>query len=85
MREPVARIGVGIAMLLGALGHGITFYPGAEAGCFGTAAVSALAGLLSRRWWLRLVAVALAAALGGLAWIGHLHGLRYQELMLQRG
>jgi hypothetical protein len=84
MREGIAGIGIGFALLLGALGQIITFVPGAEMGWFGVAAASALAGLLSRRWPVRIVAVVLAASLGTVAWVGYLHGLRYEEFLRQR-
>jgi hypothetical protein len=82
VRDGVARIGIGIgfALLLGALGHVITFVPGAEAIWFGLAAASAMAGALSRHWQVRCLALVLAVGLGGLAWAGYLRGPRYQDL-----
>jgi hypothetical protein len=81
MREEVAVAGIGLALLLGALGQVITFVPGAEMKWFAVAAASALGGALSRRWTVRAVAVVLAVALGGLAWLGYLHGLEYQQFL----
>jgi hypothetical protein len=83
-RIQMARVGVGLAAVLGLLGQLITFYPGAEVGWFGVAAALALAGLLSPTRQLRLVAVVLAVLLAGFAWGGHVRGRRYREWLSQQ-
>jgi hypothetical protein len=85
VRDGVARIGIGRAFLLGALGQVMTVVRGAEAPSFGVAAVLPLTGTLSRRRRVRYVAVVLAAGLGSLAWVGVLPGSRYQELLRECG
>jgi hypothetical protein len=75
----VARVGVCLAALLGFLGYIITFYPGAELGWFGVAAIVALSGLLSRTRRLRVVSVVLAVTLAWSAWGGHKRGRQYRE------
>jgi len=78
-RRTVGRIGIGIALLLGALGLIITFYPGAEAKYFGTAAGAAALGLLSPGWPTRLVAITLAVVFACSARDGYRCGLEYQQ------
>jgi hypothetical protein len=78
-RHALAWIGIGIALWLGGLGMFISFYPGAEAEWFGTAAVAAAFGLLSPKWRLRLAGFGLAATFGWFAWAGYQRGLEHQQ------
>lgn len=82
-RHTLARVGVGVALWLGGLGLFVSFYPGAEAGWFGTAAGAAVAGLLSPSRRLRLAGVGLAVAFAWFAWLGHQRGREYQEWLRQ--
>lgn len=78
MREAFARIGLGLAILLGLLGLVITFIPGAEASYFAVVAGLALTGLISTRWQTRSLALLVALASGAFAIDGYFRGLRYQ-------
>ena len=79
MRKAVARAGVGFALFLGGLGPFVTFFPGAQAGWYGTAAAGAMVGLIAPGRRARAVAAALALGLAWLAWEGYREGLRYRE------
>jgi hypothetical protein len=80
LRIQIARAGVGLALLLGLLGSVMTFVPGYQAEWFGVVAAGALTGMLSPTRWMRVLAVALAVCLAGLAWDGYVQGRRYREL-----
>jgi hypothetical protein len=83
-RNAIARVGIGFALCLGVTGLFISFVPGADAGWFGTAAVSAALGLLSPSWRVRAVAVVLVIGLTWRAWLGYEHGQRYQQWLRQQ-
>ena len=70
---------------MGALGQIITFVPGAQMGWYAIAAIFAAGGLLSPRWGLRIVALALLIGFACLTYWGYLEGLRYHEFLRQRG
>ena len=80
LRIQVARVSVGLALLLGLLGLFMTFVPGYQLGWFGVAAAGALTGILSPTRWMRVLALALAVCLATLAWDGYLQGRRYRGL-----
>ncbi|HZL88959.1 MAG TPA: hypothetical protein VFB96_11340 [Pirellulaceae bacterium] len=84
IRDVVAFIGVGMAAFLGLLGQMITFVPGRQMGWFAVAASLAAAGLLSPRWWLRFVALALVIGLACRSCAGYVEGLRYEEFLRSR-
>src|SRR5690349_16209371 len=83
-RTVIARVGVGVALWMGAFGCFATFVPGAEAGWFGTAAAGAALGLLSPSWRTRAVAGALVVVLAWTAWKGYQRGQEYQEWLRQQ-
>ncbi len=64
-RTVAAATAVCFACLLGMSGEVLTFVPGAEARWFAFAAGVASCGLLAPTWRMRLLALALAAGLGG--------------------
>ena len=82
-RSVIARIGLGIAIWLGALGQFITFIPGGGADWFGAALVLAALGLLSPSWRNRTVALVLIVVFARFAWLGYEHGQRYQVWLSQ--
>ena len=78
-RRTVARIGVGVALVLGVLYQFVTFYPGAEARFHGTAAAAAALGLLSPGWPMRLAAIVLGVVFASAARDGYHRGLEYER------
>lgn len=79
MRNVIGMVGVGSALLVGALGLVISFVPGAQVGWFGGGAVSAAVGLVSERRGVRRLAAVLVLGLSLLAWDGYRQGVWYQE------
>ena len=78
----IGNIGYWSALILGTLGFIISFYPGASAWWFGTAAVAAvaaIAGMLSANGQRRCVSAALAVVFSVVAVRGYQRGLEYQE------
>lgn len=84
MREAIATLGLGIAVILELMGLVVSFVPGTEAGYFGIAAAASLAGLASSRRRLRIVAVVLALALAVLSWEGYVKGVRHRARLRER-
>ena len=78
-RSQVARFGLVFAVVWFAIGQLITFYPGAEAGWFGTCAASALLGFFSPRRQTRIIATALVVLSLVFVCEGYWRGVRYQE------
>jgi hypothetical protein len=73
-REATARQGIGVALLLALFGCFATFAPPGETLWFGTAAVPAVFGLRSSRWWVKAVAVVLVVLLMSPVWFGYQRG-----------
>lgn len=85
VRQVFTNGSIAIALVMGAMGQIMTFVPGAQMGWYAIAAAFAAAALLSPRWWLRIVALALVIGFVCLSYWGYLEGLRYQEFLRHRG
>ena len=85
VREQIARIGIGIALLIGFMASIATFFPGADTAWYIVGAGSASVGLLYPRWQGRFISIALVIGFVFLALAAYQRGIAYQEYLRQRG